>query len=1023
MKIKNKARLMIVVEIVCLALLGVFLFAMQTALSVGQQRDAIAQKLAQMPALIAENAEDENQIYLSYDEVYQAKADTLAYMIATFETAEGFTTNTAAMEELRARLNITNALVLDREGGIVAKAAASPAGANFSGARFNRLREAFRGVAPEVFGVVYPTGTRSYFAARIDADRIAVVEQDPTELDQLAEMSAGWASLLGNVRIGMNGYAFAVSAKDYTFAYHPDDALNGGDALEAGVDVTMLEDGSFGWMNLNGVRSYCGVTLQDGNYIVCSVSEEEILAARNVTVAMILFVFFAVITLVISYAIFLLKDEAAQGRLGTNVKTLPGGWQFDKTIASRVGGVAVLGLVLIIVISLFMQTLYALSVASMSNDQRTAEVENTIAAYEEERELLVSQYNRRYLNKAQTAAYILGREPGLANTEALRALSAVLDVEFICVFSGEGVITATDSDYLGFKLSDDPAEQSYAFGKMLNGASYLVQEARADELSGETRQYIAASLPGGSEAGSFVQIAIEPSKLEDSLAGVNIASILRSVKVGENGFAFAVDKESQNFSYFPEDKLMGRSALNYGLSEEELRDGFSDYLTVNGARYYGAALETDDNFVFVVLPQDEVGADCLPATLATAAVSLLCLLLVLVLLALQRTGVNAANAADPIAADDSTVEVRMPDGSVKRTEAAASRWSGFGPDWESLTPEKKTLKLATWMIAALALVVCAAVLAPGQVFAKGSIFDYVLNGSWQKGLNIFAVTSAVMYLCVIEVVAMAARELLHLMAKNADARGVTVFRLLRSCVKYVAFVAMLYFCLAQFGVDTQTLLASAGILSLVIGLGAQKLVQDVVAGLFLIFEGEFRVGDIVTVGSWRGTVQEIGIRTTKIEDGQHNVKVLNNSEVSGLVNMTKKTSFAMIDAAIEYGESLERVESILAKELPNIKRRLPAIKSGPFYKGVTELGDNSVNIRIMAECAENDRFQLVRDLNREIKLVFDHNDISIPFPQIVINQPTEFKKATFAEKITADAFAKEQAESSKELHDENVGGK
>ena len=111
--------------------------------------------------------------------------------------------------------------------------------------------------------------------------------------------------------------------------------------------------------------------------------------------------------------------------------------------------------------------------------------------------------------------------------------------------------------------------------------------------------------------------------------------------------------------------------------------------------------------------------------------------------------------------------------------------------------------------------------------------------------------------------------------------------------------------------------------------------------------------------------------------------------------------------------------SILSKELPNIKRRLPAIIDGPFYKGVTMLADNSVNIKIVAECAEKDRSGLTNDLNREMKLLFDRYDISIPFPQVVVNQPTVFKKATIAEKAAADKFNAEQKEAIRNLVDED----
>ena len=227
------------------------------------------------------------------------------------------------------------------------------------------------------------------------------------------------------------------------------------------------------------------------------------------------------------------------------------------------------------------------------------------------------------------------------------------------------------------------------------------------------------------------------------------------------------------------------------------------------------------------------------------------------------------------------------------------------------------------------------------------------------------------------------QKLLNLLSSVLGARGETVCRLLGSFVKYATIIGMVYYCLMLVGVDATTLLASAGILSIAISFGAKELVSDILSGLFIIFEGEFRVGDIIMVGDWRGTVVEIGVRTTKVEDGAQNIKVIRNSDISNVINMTKETSYASCDVGIEYGESLERVENILAKELPNIRKRLPAIIDGPFYKGVVSLGDNSVNIRIMVQCAEKNRIQLERDLNREMKLLFDKYDISIPFQMCI----------------------------------------
>lgn len=227
--------------------------------------------------------------------------------------------------------------------------------------------------------------------------------------------------------------------------------------------------------------------------------------------------------------------------------------------------------------------------------------------------------------------------------------------------------------------------------------------------------------------------------------------------------------------------------------------------------------------------------------------------------------------------------------------------------------------------------------------------------------------------------------------------------------------------LHAWGVDTATLLASAGILTLIVGLGAESLVADIVAGIFMVFEGEFQVGDIVIINDWRGTVQEIGIRTTKIVDAGGNINIVNNSQITTVVNQTQEILQASVTVGVEYGESLPRVEIVIRDNLETIKEHIPAIIEEPYYKGVSALGASSVDLPFIAKCREKDIFQVQRDMNRELKLLFDANNIGIPFPQVVVNQPATFNtKTTKRMETGARDFVEEQKEQSKGIEEENI---
>lgn len=252
-------------------------------------------------------------------------------------------------------------------------------------------------------------------------------------------------------------------------------------------------------------------------------------------------------------------------------------------------------------------------------------------------------------------------------------------------------------------------------------------------------------------------------------------------------------------------------------------------------------------------------------------------------------------------------------------------------------------------------------------------------------------------------------------------RGLTIVKLLCSFVKWAIGIVAVLLILGAWGVNTGALLAGAGILSLIVGLGAQSLIADIIAGLFIVIEGEYQVGDIVIIDDWRGTVLEIGIRTTKIEDAGGNVKIINNSEIKSIVNQTQQLSVAKATIGIEYGESIPHVEIVIRDNLQKIGERIPAIVEGPYYKGVSALSASSVDLLFVAKCKEEDIYQVQRDLNRELKLMFDDNNINIPFPQVVVNSPVSFDGGTTnSEAKRAREFVEQQKELSRNIEEKST---
>ena len=304
------------------------------------------------------------------------------------------------------------------------------------------------------------------------------------------------------------------------------------------------------------------------------------------------------------------------------------------------------------------------------------------------------------------------------------------------------------------------------------------------------------------------------------------------------------------------------------------------------------------------------------------------------------------------------------------------------------------------------------------VFLPTNEFWYSLNifsGAGQPNAWIRLISYAIFVLTISWVARFLLKQLAKLLLK-----GTAIIDILCSLIKYASVVVIIFFILKACGVDTTAVVTGLSIVTLIIGLALQPLLQDVIAGLFIVFEHIFEVGDIVVIGGFRGTVKEIGIRTTRIEDAGGNVKVINNSDLRALVNMSDQLSIAACDIGIEYGESLERVEAILHEHMDEVKAAIPEIVEGPFYKGVSALADSSVNLKFVAKCKEGSKYQVERDMNRQFKLLFDKNNINIPFPQVVVNQPTTFENASAKDVKDAKAFVEEQKDLSANIHDENI---
>ena len=221
-------------------------------------------------------------------------------------------------------------------------------------------------------------------------------------------------------------------------------------------------------------------------------------------------------------------------------------------------------------------------------------------------------------------------------------------------------------------------------------------------------------------------------------------------------------------------------------------------------------------------------------------------------------------------------------------------------------------------------------------------------------------------------------------------RAQTVTNLIAGLLKYVAVIAAVVWGLGILGVNTTAVLAGVGIVGLILGFGAQSLIEDIITGAFIIFENQYSVGDIIILDDFRGTVRSIGVRTTVIEDAGGNLKVVNNSDIRNFQNRSRNNSVALVLVSVAYSTDLRKLEKILQEKLPGLKEEHPDLYlTTPRYLGVDELADSGINLKFAADVTEANVFAGQRMLARDLKILFDENGIEIPFPQVVVHKAEE----------------------------------
>ena len=189
----------------------------------------------------------------------------------------------------------------------------------------------------------------------------------------------------------------------------------------------------------------------------------------------------------------------------------------------------------------------------------------------------------------------------------------------------------------------------------------------------------------------------------------------------------------------------------------------------------------------------------------------------------------------------------------------------------------------------------------------------------------------------------------------------TVGKLLKNTVSYCVYFIALMLVLGEFNISLAPLLAGAGIVGLAIGFGAQSLVRDIISGLFIILEDPFGVGDEVKIGNYKGKVEMIGLRTTRLRSWTGEVFIIPNGQINDVTNYSLHNALAVVDVTVDGGVNLERAMAVIAETARQLKD--DKVVREPEVLGVVAASASSATVRVVAECKPNTHEEVIRSLN------------------------------------------------------------
>jgi len=588
-----------------------------------------------------------------------------------------------------------------------------------------------------------------------------------------------------------------------------------------------------------------------------------------------------------------------------------------------------------------------------------------------------------YLGYAERIAALIAQDPSLAEESLLQEFCDILQVDYIMTFDQRGRESCCSRGYWDFTLNTGKGDCWDDFGRLLMGVPSIIRDTETDARTGLERQLIGVCLPveGSDRCGALV-MALYPDTIGMRENSFGTFELVRSLTMEGSTTLFA-DAETGTILHASNSALVGNGITEYGLPSDSLRDGYMDFTLIFGAQSYIVTVKSGDTVIYSITETAVLFRNCLSYGLLAAIVFFSIFVILYAVLMYGYTEHELAvysRIGTPLKDEAASTYFGRP-AAGKAPDRAGRRGIDLS-SWIALDPEGRAVSFFRGLSCLLILLYL--MIRVGGNGDRFSLMHYILQGDWMRGINLFSLCAVGILIIAVYVFLTLCRGVVRLLCRALDSKGETICRLVYNLIQYLTIFVLIYQAFSYLGFPTSTVLASVGVAALAITFGAQTLIADILAGVFNVLEGGYRVGDYIKIDGFEGFVRSIGVRTTEVESRERDIEIIENSQIGNVINMTPLDSVIKLMLVIPYTESLERIEAILNAELPEIGRRMEKIVEGPIYLGVSEIctgkmvpHEPSMTLLIITTCKVENYPDVERYVNREVMLLCQRENIRL----------------------------------------------